>query len=238
MQEHTVSANDGLILSIIVLYLGMFLTQKVKFLRQNYIPPAVTGGLICSGIVAIIYGTADLEIKFESSLTADVQAQGFLVEGATGDLVRVEFHHFDDEPGLFGATFVGGQPTIRLNEPIQIDNPSYLRLRRWGDEWTALYSDDGNTWTVADTFFFPTTVVSVSVYAGNSAGTEFASSWDTAALEAASRRWAESGVLGTGGLMHPDQVATGVLFALAGPAFVDDLAVIDSPADDASPPTI
>lgn len=83
---------------------------------------------------------------------------------------------------------------------------------------------------------FPGLLVS-RVVIGNTIGTEFASSWDAAALEAASNRWVESGVLGTGGLMHPEQVASSVLFALAGPAFVDDIAVIDSPADDGSAPS-
>ena len=82
---------------------------------------------------------------------------------------------------------------------------------------------------------FPGLLVS-RVVIGNTIGTEFADSWDAAALEAASNRWAESGVLGTGGLMHPEQVATSVLFALAGPAFIDDIAVIDSATDDGSPP--
>lgn len=82
---------------------------------------------------------------------------------------------------------------------------------------------------------FPGLLVS-RVVVGNTAETEFAMSWDPDALDAAVARWAELGVLGTGGLMHPDQVAAAVLFALAGPAHVDDLAVIDSADDDGSPP--
>ena len=45
-----------LMLSILVLYLGFFLNRKIRFLSEFYIPPAVTGGLICSSIVAIVYG--------------------------------------------------------------------------------------------------------------------------------------------------------------------------------------
>ena len=40
-------------LSIVVLYLGMFLTRKVRFLEEYYIPPAVSGGLVCSTIFAV-----------------------------------------------------------------------------------------------------------------------------------------------------------------------------------------
>lgn len=56
---------DGLMLSILVLYLGMYLNRRVRFLSENYIPPAVTGGLICSTVVAVVHGTADLEIRFD-----------------------------------------------------------------------------------------------------------------------------------------------------------------------------
>ena len=37
-----------LMLSILVLYLGFFLNRRIHFLREYYIPPAVTGGLIYS----------------------------------------------------------------------------------------------------------------------------------------------------------------------------------------------
>ena len=42
-----------LMLSILVLYLGFFLNRKIRFLSAYYIPPAVTGGQICSVIFAV-----------------------------------------------------------------------------------------------------------------------------------------------------------------------------------------
>ncbi len=62
-----------LMLSILVVYLGFYLNRNIRFLSEFYIPPAVTGGLICSIIVAIIYGAADLEIAF------DMQIRDFLL---------------------------------------------------------------------------------------------------------------------------------------------------------------
>lgn len=56
---------DGLMLSIVVLYIGMYLNRRIRFLSENYIPPAVTGGLICSTVVAVIYSAVDLEIRFD-----------------------------------------------------------------------------------------------------------------------------------------------------------------------------
>ncbi len=57
-----------LMLSVLVLYLGFFLNRKIRFLSEYYIPPAVTGGLICSVIVALVYNTADLEIAFDMQI--------------------------------------------------------------------------------------------------------------------------------------------------------------------------
>lgn len=57
-----------LMLSILVLYFGFYLNRKVRFLGEYYIPPAVTGGIICSAVVAVIYGTADLEVTFDMQI--------------------------------------------------------------------------------------------------------------------------------------------------------------------------
>lgn len=57
-----------LMLSVVVLYLGFYLNRKIRFLSEFYIPPAVTGGLICSTIVTAIYALADLEISFDMQI--------------------------------------------------------------------------------------------------------------------------------------------------------------------------
>ena len=43
-----VAPMDMLSLSILVLFVGMYLNRKIRLLGDNYIPPAVTGGLLCS----------------------------------------------------------------------------------------------------------------------------------------------------------------------------------------------
>ena len=48
-----------LMLSILVLYLGFYLNRKIRFLSEYYIPPAVTGGLICSLAVWALRRLAD-----------------------------------------------------------------------------------------------------------------------------------------------------------------------------------
>jgi ESS family glutamate:Na+ symporter len=54
-----------LALSIVVLFLGMYLTGKIKFLQDNYIPPAVTGGLIFSLVTWGFHGFADIALEFD-----------------------------------------------------------------------------------------------------------------------------------------------------------------------------
>ena len=68
MTQYQVRPIDVLMLSILVLYLGMYLTRKIRVLRDNYIPPAVSGGLLCSIVVALIYGLADIEITFDMQI--------------------------------------------------------------------------------------------------------------------------------------------------------------------------
>ncbi len=51
-----------------MLFIGLYLNKKVKFLGDNYIPPSLTGGLLCSIIVALIYKFAKLEINFDMQI--------------------------------------------------------------------------------------------------------------------------------------------------------------------------
>ncbi len=59
---------DVLIVAILVLYLGKIVTGKVNFLDRYNIPPAVTGGIICSLLVALLQGVWDIRITFDLHL--------------------------------------------------------------------------------------------------------------------------------------------------------------------------
>jgi ESS family glutamate:Na+ symporter len=59
---------EGLAVAILVLFLGFWLTRRFAFLRDNYIPPAVSGGLVCSGVVACVYVASDLQVSFDMSV--------------------------------------------------------------------------------------------------------------------------------------------------------------------------
>lgn len=62
---YLVEPLDGLILSLLVLFLGMFMTRKIPVLARFHIPPAVSGGLVCSIVVALIYQWANVEVTFD-----------------------------------------------------------------------------------------------------------------------------------------------------------------------------
>jgi ESS family glutamate:Na+ symporter len=57
-----------LAMSIFVLFLGMYLTSKFKLLQDNYIPPAVTGGLIFSLATWGFYSFAGVEFNFDMQM--------------------------------------------------------------------------------------------------------------------------------------------------------------------------
>jgi ESS family glutamate:Na+ symporter len=57
-----------LIIAIAVWFLGVWFTGKVRILSKYSIPAAVTGGLICSTVVALIYVLGGVEVSFDLRL--------------------------------------------------------------------------------------------------------------------------------------------------------------------------
>jgi len=62
---YPIDPMDMLSMSILVLFLGMYLNKKIRFLGDNYIPPAVTGGLLFSTAMAFLYQFGDIELDFD-----------------------------------------------------------------------------------------------------------------------------------------------------------------------------
>lgn len=65
LTQYELEPLDVLVLSILVLYLGFYLNRKIRFLSEFYIPPAVSGGLVCSIAVSLLYTLAHVEIVFD-----------------------------------------------------------------------------------------------------------------------------------------------------------------------------
>jgi len=56
---------DMLSMSILILFVGMFLNKKIRILGDNYIPPAVTGGLLFALGTVLVYNFADIQVEFD-----------------------------------------------------------------------------------------------------------------------------------------------------------------------------
>lgn len=59
---------DVVIVAVLVLFLGQLLTRNISFLYRFNIPAAVTGGVICSLLIAILEGGWDIRIIFDLQL--------------------------------------------------------------------------------------------------------------------------------------------------------------------------
>ncbi|HEY7885363.1 MAG TPA: sodium/glutamate symporter [Cellvibrionaceae bacterium] len=57
-----------LALAIVALWLGYHINQRIRFLHENNIPPAVTGGLPISALVAMVELSSGWEIRFDLQL--------------------------------------------------------------------------------------------------------------------------------------------------------------------------
>ena len=60
--------RQTVIVAILVLFLGKYLTSKIAFLREYNIPEPVSGGLIASILFGILFGAFDLEFQFALGL--------------------------------------------------------------------------------------------------------------------------------------------------------------------------
>jgi ESS family glutamate:Na+ symporter len=56
--------RQTVLIAILVLFLGKYLTRRIAFLREYNIPEPVSGGLIASLVFGVLYGAFDLEFRF------------------------------------------------------------------------------------------------------------------------------------------------------------------------------
>ena len=57
-----------IIVAVVVLYAGRFLTSRIPFLQEFNIPEAVSGGLLCSTVAAIIFLATNRQINFDLTI--------------------------------------------------------------------------------------------------------------------------------------------------------------------------
>ena len=65
MNDLYLEGSDVLVVAILVLWLGSYLTSRIPLLEKYSIPIAVTGGLICSIIIFLIATSGGPGITFD-----------------------------------------------------------------------------------------------------------------------------------------------------------------------------
>lgn len=74
-----------LVVIVLVLLLGFFITNKIKFLKDYNIPEPVVGGGIASIVILLIYSFGDISIKFDNSFKDPLMLAFFASIGLLAD---------------------------------------------------------------------------------------------------------------------------------------------------------
>lgn len=129
MKEILVAGTDIIVLAILVLWVGNMITLRVGFLRKYSIPVAVTGGLLCSIIVAVINSTTDTTIIFDMQLRDTLLLVFFSTIGISAKFSRLKaggkalgvltacafaFLIIQDITGVLLVKLFGGHPALGL----------------------------------------------------------------------------------------------------------------------------
>ncbi len=109
----------------------------------------------------------EVEVKFDSSMSAKYQGNGITVEQDLTNLLRFDFYTDGSVTRIFSASFVNGIPSNRIQSVITSGTPLYMRVKRMGDQWTTSYSNDGVSWTAAGVYTHKLTATSVALFGGN-----------------------------------------------------------------------
>jgi hypothetical protein len=113
----------------------------------------------------------EIEVKFESTMNAQYQMQGVLIQEDANNFIRFDFSSDGLNTKIFAASFVAGTPTVRNDIIITGGNPSWLRVKRQGNQWTESYSTNGTTFTAAPSFSHTLVVSKVGPFIGNAGST-------------------------------------------------------------------
>jgi regulation of enolase protein 1 (concanavalin A-like superfamily) len=108
----------------------------------------------------------EVEMKLDSVVAAQYQMQGILIEQDSANYLRFDVYYDGWSAHLFAATFSGGAPTVRVDNPITKGGPVWLRLKRTGSTWTGSYSFDGNTFVTGVSFTQQMKVAKAGLFAG------------------------------------------------------------------------
>jgi regulation of enolase protein 1 (concanavalin A-like superfamily) len=109
------------------------------------------------------------ELKFETLPEQRIQMQGTIVQADDDTFLRMGMYYTGSGLNVIAAHIDGRDGNVFVNEelPAGLTPPVYLRVERFGDDWTYSYSFDNSDWTVAAEFNQPMAVTEVGFYGGN-----------------------------------------------------------------------
>jgi Chitobiase/beta-hexosaminidase C-terminal domain len=112
----------------------------------------------------------DVAVKIDSALLAATRyyGQGLMVEGDAKDYIRFELSAGGTVNLSAGTVIAGAQTTkVQISPFTSYAVPTYLRLTRVGNNYTAYWSTNGTAWNQAGTFADSLVVTGVAPYAWN-----------------------------------------------------------------------
>jgi regulation of enolase protein 1 (concanavalin A-like superfamily) len=115
-------------------------------------------------------GDFELEVKFDSSVSVNGQAQGLVIEQDADNLLRFDVRRENGAMRIFAGRVINGVGATLRSTVFNVDHPRFLRIRRVGDQWVQMVSRDGVYWSFHHSFAQNLTVRNVGVFAANSGG--------------------------------------------------------------------
>lgn len=109
----------------------------------------------------------EVETKIDSAMFLKYQAAGLVFRQGPKHFLRYDLYHDGGQLYLIAASVANGNPVVHLKQRLDERFPIYLRLRRLGEHWTALYSADGEQWQDVGTFVHTMTVDELGLFAAN-----------------------------------------------------------------------
>ncbi|GEM_PF-3236417 len=110
-----------------------------------------------------------VEVKWLTGVSERFELQGVVVEFDSINYMRFDIYSDALATKAFVGSIVNGVQTQLVNLTIGAIGitPTYMRVRRVGDNWTQFYSTDGISWSPTGTFARAMVVNKVGPYVGN-----------------------------------------------------------------------
>lgn len=126
---YTLETAETLVLAIIALFVGVYLTNRSQFLGKYNIPVPVSGGLVVSVLLSIFYAVSSYELKFSLELRDFLLLAFFATVGLSAKIrllisggrmiailivLAVIYLLLQDFTGIFLAKLTGTEPAIGM----------------------------------------------------------------------------------------------------------------------------